>query len=114
MGEISTALIGIVIVLSAVFLPMAFMSGSTGVIYKQFSVTIISAMVLSLFVALILTPAICAQLLKPNHNKKPVAPLRWFNAGLGRLTGGYGSVVQRLSLRPFRMLLVLGLVGLSA
>lgn len=111
MGEISTALIGIVMVLSAVFLPMAFLSGSTGVIYKQFSITIISAMVLSLFVALILTPAMCAQLLKPARNKTTVAPLRWFNGGLDRLTGGYGSVVGRLSLRPFRMLLVLAIVG---
>lgn len=114
MGEISTALVGIVMVLSAVFLPMAFLSGSTGVIYKQFSVTIISAMVLSLFVALILTPAMCAQLLKPNHGKAPVAPLRWFNTGLDRLTGGYGATVGRLALRPFRMVLVLGLVGASA
>ncbi|WP_153768949.1 efflux RND transporter permease subunit [Labrenzia sp. CE80] len=114
MGEISTALIGMVMVLTAVFLPMAFMDGSTGVIYKQFSVTIISAMVLSLFVALILTPAMCAQLLKPKHDKTLVAPLRWFNAGLDRLTGGYGTVVERFSLRPFRMLLVLGLVGLGA
>tara|TARA_R110000787_G_scaffold16622_82_gene52313 strand:+ start:35738 stop:38845 length:3108 start_codon:yes stop_codon:yes gene_type:complete len=111
MGEISTALVGIVMVLSAVFLPMAFMTGSTGVIYKQFSITIISAMVLSLFVALILTPAMCAQLLKLNLNKKPVAPLSWFNKGLDRLTGGYGGVVARFSLRPFRMLLVLGVVG---
>lgn len=114
MGEVSSALIGIVMVLSAVFLPMAFMSGSTGVIYKQFSVTIISAMVLSLFVALILTPAMCAQLLKPNHGKAPLAPLRWFNTGLDRLTGGYGSVVGRFSTRPFRMLIVLGLVGFGA
>jgi multidrug efflux pump len=114
MGEISSALIGIVMVLSAVFLPMAFMTGSTGVIYKQFSVTIISAMVLSLFVALILTPAMCAQLLKPNQGKTPVAPLRWFNAGLDRLTNGYGGVVGRFSLRPFRMVLVLGLVGFGA
>lgn len=114
MGEISSALIGIVMVLSAVFLPMAFMSGSTGVIYKQFSITIISAMVLSLFVALILTPAMCAQLLKPTHGKVPVAPLRWFNAGLDRLTGGYSSLVGRLSVRPFRMLLVLGLVAIGA
>lgn len=114
MGEISSALIGIVMVLSAVFLPMAFMDGSTGVIYKQFSVTIISAMVLSLFVALILTPAMCAQLLKPNHDKKPLLPLRWFNGGLDRLTGGYGSVVGRLSMRPFRMVVVLVLVGFGA
>ncbi|MBU2941123.1 efflux RND transporter permease subunit [Shimia thalassica] len=111
MGEISTALVGMVLVLSAVFLPMAFMSGSTGVIYKQFSVTIISAMVLSLFVALILTPAMCAQLLKPSQNKQPVALLRWFNESLERLTGRYGAVVERFSLRPYRMILVLGLVA---
>ncbi|HWA91089.1 MAG TPA: efflux RND transporter permease subunit [Rhizomicrobium sp.] len=65
MGEITGALIGIALVLSAVFLPMAFFSGSTGVIYRQFSVTIVSAMVLSIMVALILTPALCATLLKP-------------------------------------------------
>ncbi|WP_163847173.1 efflux RND transporter permease subunit [Pseudooceanicola aestuarii] len=114
MGEISTALVGIVMVLSAVFLPMAFMDGSTGVIYKQFSVTIISAMVLSLFVALILTPAMCGQLLKRGQAKAPVAPLRWFNAGLDRLTGGYGGLVGRLCRRPFRMLLLLGLAGFGA
>ncbi|WP_376873509.1 efflux RND transporter permease subunit [Albirhodobacter sp. R86504] len=107
MGEISTALIGIVMVLSAVFLPMAFMSGSTGVIYKQFSVTIISAMVLSLFVALILTPAMCAQLLKPSHGKTSFAPLRWFNGGLDKLTNGYGGAVTRLARRPLRVLIVL-------
>ena len=114
MGEISTALVGIVMVLSAVFLPMAFMSGSTGVIYKQFSVTIISAMVLSLFVALILTPAMCAQLLKPAHDKKPIAPLRWFNTGLERLTGGYGSTVARFARRPFRVLVLLLGVSFAA
>ena len=114
MGEISTALVGIVMVLSAVFLPMAFMSGSTGVIYKQFSVTIISAMVLSLFVALILTPAMCAQLLKPAHESKPIAPLRGFNAALDRLTAGYGGTVARFGRRPFRVLAVLTAVGVSA
>ena len=65
MSEITGALIGIALVLSAVFLPMAFFGGSTGVIYRQFSVTIVSAMVLSVIVALILTPALCATLLKP-------------------------------------------------
>ena len=65
MQEITGALIGIALVLSAVFLPMAFFGGSTGVIYRQFSVTIVSAMVLSITVALILTPALCATLLKP-------------------------------------------------
>jgi multidrug efflux pump len=65
MGEITGALIGIALVLTAVFLPMAFFGGSTGVIYRQFSVTIVAAMVLSITVALILTPALCATLLKP-------------------------------------------------
>ncbi|WP_158964356.1 efflux RND transporter permease subunit [Chachezhania sediminis] len=114
MGEISSALIGIVLVLSAVFLPMAFMTGSTGVIYRQFSVTIITAMVLSLFVALILTPAMCAQLLRSSHGKRPMVPLRWFNGGLDRLTNGYGATVRRFSARPFRMLIVLLAVGYGA
>jgi len=65
MTEITGALVGIALVLSAVFLPMAFFGGSTGVIYRQFSVTIVSAMVLSITVALVLTPALCATLLKP-------------------------------------------------
>ena len=68
MDEISGALVGIALVLSAVFLPMAFFGGSTGVIYRQFSVTIVSAMALSVLVALILTPALCATLLKPNQH----------------------------------------------
>ncbi len=111
MGEISSALVGIVMVLSAVFLPMAFMSGSTGVIYRQFSVTIISAMVLSLFVALILTPAMCASLLKPSHGEARFAPARWFNRGVGRLTDGYGAATGRFITRPFRMFVVLLAVG---
>src|SRR5512134_97904 len=65
MGEIQTALIAIALVLSAVFLPMAFFGGSTGVIYRQFSITIVSSMVLSVVVAVILTPALCATILKP-------------------------------------------------
>ncbi len=64
MQQITGALIAIALVLSAVFVPMAFFGGSTGVIYRQFSVTIVSAMVLSIFVALVLTPALCATLLK--------------------------------------------------
>ena len=65
MGQITGALVGIALVLSAVFVPMAFFGGSTGVIYRQFSITIVSAMILSVLVALILTPALCATLLKP-------------------------------------------------
>ena len=85
MDEITGALIGIALVLSAVFLPMAFFGGSTGVIYRQFSITIVSAMVLSVAVALILTPALCATILKPHQPGKsegngPLARFfRWFN-----------------------------------
>ncbi|MDF2640183.1 MAG: multidrug efflux transporter permease subunit [Novosphingobium lindaniclasticum] len=85
MDEISGALIGIGMVLSAVFLPMAFFGGSTGVIYRQFSITIVSSMALSVMVALILTPALCATILKPhdpskNEGNGPLARFfRWFN-----------------------------------
>ena len=86
MGQITGALWGIATVLAAVFLPMAFFGGSTGVIYRQFSITIISAMILSVFVAMILTPALCATLLKPvrkGHEAGESGRLRgffhWFN-----------------------------------
>ncbi|RMC35645.1 efflux RND transporter permease subunit [Paracoccus alkanivorans] len=111
MAEITSALVGIVLVLSAVFLPMAFMSGATGVIYRQFSVTIITAMVLSLGVAVILTPAMCATLLRPRKHGDGIAPARWFNRNLDRATGGYASVVGGLVKRPFRMLVVLVAIG---
>jgi multidrug efflux pump len=107
MDEITSALVGIVLVLSAVFLPMAFMSGATGVIYRQFSVTIITAMGLSLAVAVILTPAMCASLLRPRKHGDGIAPARWFNRNLDRATNGYASVVGRWIKRPFRMLIVL-------
>lgn len=111
MHEISGALVGIVTVLSVVFLPMAFIEGSTGIIFKQFSITIITAMVLSLFVALILTPVMCVQFLKPAHEKNPPAPLRLFNNGIDRLTGGYVKVVGRLITRPARMLIVVAIAS---
>ncbi len=114
MDEISSALVGIVLVLSAVFLPMAFMSGSTGVIYRQFSVTIISAMVLSLAVALILTPAMCATLLKPRGHGDGIAPARWFNRNLDRATNGYAGAVGAFVRRPFRFLVVLLAFGAGA
>ncbi|MFT4014419.1 MAG: efflux RND transporter permease subunit [Paracoccus sp. (in: a-proteobacteria)] len=114
MDEISSALVGIVLVLSAVFLPMAFMSGSTGVIYRQFSVTIISAMVLSLAVALILTPAMCATLLRPRVHGGGIAPARWFNRNLDRATNGYAGAVGAFVRRPFRFLVVLLAFGAGA
>ena len=114
MKEITSALVGIVLVLSAVFLPMAFMTGATGVIYRQFSITIITAMVLSLGVAVILTPAMCASLLKPRKHGDGNRFARWFNRNLDRVTNGYGSAVTRLVKRPFRMLLVLAALSAGA
>ncbi|WP_066708825.1 efflux RND transporter permease subunit [Celeribacter ethanolicus] len=107
MGQITGALVGIALVLSAVFLPMAFFGGSTGVIYRQFSVTIITAMVLSAAVALILTPALCATILKPAKHGEGLAPARWFNRNFDRANGGYTSAVARILKRPFLMILVL-------
>ncbi|MGR3793572.1 efflux RND transporter permease subunit [Vannielia sp. SX4] len=106
MGQITGALIGIALVLSAVFLPMAFFGGSTGVIYRQFSVTIISAMVLSALVALILTPALTASLLRRGHGTS-FAPAQWFNRGFDRMTNGYAGVVKRLAKAPLMAVLIL-------
>ncbi|HEX4179449.1 MAG TPA: efflux RND transporter permease subunit [Caulobacteraceae bacterium] len=99
MDEITGALVGIVLVLTAVFLPMALFGGSTGVIYRQFSVTIVSAMGLSVLVALILTPALCATLLKPNDATKRGWFFNWFNRtyerGLERYEAGVRGVLGR-------------------
>jgi multidrug efflux pump len=90
MKEIAGALVGITTVLCAVFVPMAFFGGSTGIIYRQFSVTIISAMVLSLIVALVLTPALCATILRPlaKHGRK-TGIFGWFNRVMDRGTNAY-------------------------
>jgi multidrug efflux pump len=94
MQEITGALVGITTVLSAVFIPMAFFSGSVGVIYRQFSVTIVSAMVLSVLVALILTPALCATMLKkPTHQSRKFIGFRWFNSGFEYTTRLYQNGV---------------------
>ncbi|HEY1836118.1 MAG: efflux RND transporter permease subunit [Rhizomicrobium sp.] len=98
MEEITGALIGIALVLSAVFLPMAFFGGSTGVIYRQFSVTIISAMVLSIFMALTLTPSLCATLLKPIPKGGAVLHGRfftWFNTNFERTVAWYRAALER-------------------
>ncbi|MBI1291479.1 efflux RND transporter permease subunit, partial [bacterium] len=108
MGEITGALIGIALVLTAVFVPMAFFSGSVGVIYRQFSVTIASAMILSVLVAIILTPALCASMLRPGHDGFLARWLGWFERGFSRLTGGYAAAMGRLVVRPLRMFAVFG------
>jgi multidrug efflux pump len=93
MGQIQGALVGIAMVLSAVLLPMAFFGGSTGVIYRQFSITIVSAMALSVLVALIFTPALCATMLKPINHEKHGQPRRgffgWFNRTFDRSVQSY-------------------------
>ena len=101
MDQISGALIGIAMVLSAVFLPMAFLSGSTGVIYRQFSVTIASAMMLSVVVALILTPALCASLLKPKrHDAGRHGLFGLFNRGFAVMNRSYTGIVEVAIVRP--------------
>ena len=108
MQEITGALIGIVLVLTAVFLPMAFFGGSTGVIYRQFAVTIVSAMVLSIAVALILTPALCATLLKPVkqvHGRRR-GFFGWFNRNFDRGVKDYEGALKSMirSWIPFGIL----------
>jgi hydrophobe/amphiphile efflux-1 (HAE1) family protein len=104
MGQITGALVGVALVLSAVFVPMAFFGGSVGVIYRQFSITIVSAMVLSVLVAMVLTPALCATLLKPHTNTHDAGgPLgrffggfnRWFDRSTARYQGAVGHVLRR-------------------
>ncbi|MDX2482190.1 MAG: efflux RND transporter permease subunit [Pseudodonghicola sp.] len=102
MGQISGALIGIAMVLSAVFVPMAFFPGSTGVIYQQFAITIASAMGLSVVVALTLTPALCASLLRNSGHGARRGPFHWFNIGFDGVTRGYAGTVRWGLRRPLR------------
>ncbi|MFV7789238.1 efflux RND transporter permease subunit [Aliarcobacter lanthieri] len=115
MNEVTSALIGITTVLSVVFLPMAFFSGSTGVIYRQFSVTIISAMVLSVIVALTLTPALCATILKahePNkkHEKGFIA---WFDKKFSNFTNKYTNLIKKVIFVPKRWMFLYLLIIIS-
>jgi hydrophobe/amphiphile efflux-1 (HAE1) family protein len=105
MGEITGALVGIALVLSAVFVPMAFFGGSTGVIYRQFSITIVAAMLLSVLVALTLTPALCATLLKPGHEQH-TGFFAWFNRTFERNSQRYEGNVAGLLKRGGRALAV--------
>ena len=135
MNEITVALIAIALVLSAVFLPMAFFGGSTGVIYRQFSITIVSAMILSALVAIILSPALTASLLKQKNRQEDGEPARegwvarklpwaargvgrardWFNDGFERATDRYVSGVKALVNRKWLFLLLYaGTVALLA
>ena len=114
MDEIKGALVGIAMVLSAVFVPMAFFGGSTGVIYRQFSITLVSAMALSVLVALILTPALCATLLKPSHVPNPGSLagrfFGGFNRGFDKTNQSTQSFVARMITQSKRYLLVYGVI----
>ncbi len=119
MGQITGALVGIALVLSAVFIPMAFFSGSAGVIYRQFSVTIVSAMVLSVLVALILTPALCATLLKPVEKGDHMVHrgfFGWFNRVFDRSNKGYQSAVSRIIHRgaPYVIIYIVVVLAVAA
>ena len=113
MAQITGALVGIGLVLAAVFLPMAFFSGSTGVIYRQFSITIVSAMTLSVMVALILTPALCATLLRSPQGaglKHHGGFFGWFNRNFTRMNHAYSDSVAHISQRTGRYLLVYAVI----
>ncbi|MEG1077420.1 MAG: efflux RND transporter permease subunit, partial [Pseudomonas sp.] len=118
MGQIQGALVGIAMVLSAVLLPMAFFGGSTGVIYKQFSITIVSAMALSVLVALIFTPALCATMLKPiakgEHHVAKRGFFGWFNRNFDRSVQSYergvGNILRNKA--PYMLAYLLIMVGM--
>lgn len=109
MGQIQGALVGIALVLSAVFIPMAFFGGSTGVIYRQFSITIVSAMALSVVVALVLTPALCATMLKPitkEEHGKTSGFFGWFNRIFDKSAHHYTNSVDHILRKTGRYLVI--------
>ena len=113
MGQIQGALVGIAMVLAAVFVPMAFFGGSTGIIYRQFSVTIVSAMILSVLVALILTPVLCASLLKPidkDHHESKQGFFGRFNRGFEKFSLWIRTVVGQAIPHTLRTLLVYAII----
>jgi len=106
MGQITGALIGMTTVLAVVFIPMAFMSGSTGVIYQQFSLTIVSAMFLSVLVALVLTPVLCSTLLKPADKEKNIHIFGMFNRLFDRSLSRYNNSITHVLGRPIRFIIL--------
>ena len=115
MEEITSALIGITLVLTAVFVPMAFFGGSTGAIYRQFSVTIVSAMTLSVLVALVFTPALCATLLRPvgDHEKPKGRFFSKFNTTYASLEDRYRSRLARTVGRPTPWMIAFGAITVA-
>jgi HAE1 family hydrophobic/amphiphilic exporter-1 len=103
LGEIGGAIVAITLVMVSVFIPISFMTGPVGVFYRQFSITMAGAIVISAIVALTLTPVLCAMLLKNNHGKVKKSPIdkfiNWFNKGFERLTGSYVKVLNKIVAR---------------
>jgi multidrug efflux pump len=105
--------VAIVLVLCAVFVPVAFLGGITGQLYKQFAITIAISVIFSGLVALTLSPALAALLLRPGHEKKP-AFFRWFDNGFGKMTAGYTRVVQLVIKRfVIALLLFVGMIAVA-
>lgn len=109
MEEVTGPVIAIVLVLTSVFIPIAFLGGLTGQLYKQFAITIATSVVISGFVALSLTPALCARMLKPSEHKPKNAFFRWFNGFFDKMTSGFSSTV-RLMLRHLAVVFVVFLL----
>jgi hydrophobe/amphiphile efflux-1 (HAE1) family protein len=113
MGQITGALVGVALVLAAVFVPMAFFGGATGVIYRQFTVTIVAAMSLSVLTALVLTPALCATLLKPvdkGHALSTSGFFGWFNRTFDRSNRGYQGVIGHMVGKGWRYMVVYAVI----
>jgi multidrug efflux pump len=109
MGQITGALIGIALVLTAVFIPMAFFGGSVGAIYRQFSLAMISSMLFSIFLAMSFTPALCATMLKPipkGHHYEKKGLFGWFNRGYGASSRKYQTIVERMLAKAPRYLFI--------
>ncbi|HWO20519.1 MAG TPA: efflux RND transporter permease subunit, partial [Kofleriaceae bacterium] len=111
MQQITGALVGIAMVLAAVFVPMAFFGGSVGVIYRQFAITLVSAMALSVVVALTLTPALCATILRPGHGAKTRGFFGLFNRGYERTSRGYQHTVRFLVRRKLLAMVAYGAIA---
>ena len=109
MDQITGALVGVAMVISAVFIPMAFMGGSSGVIYRQFSITIVTAMTLSVIIAIVLTPALCATILPQQVHHASEGLFGRFNRWFDRLTKRYQNKVGKLLVRPHRWLVIFAL-----
>ena len=113
MGQIQGAIIGVTVVLISVFVPLAFFAGSTGNIYRQFAAVMVASIGFSAFMALSLTPALCATLLKPvqaGHHHEKTGFFGWFNRGFGRTAKGYESLVARILRKAARYLILYGVI----